>query len=74
VVVGMVKSIARGDPGQQPGATAMGVPVEVIRTLCPELWLPAGCPYRGRGCLLRQGWLRFGEMTKLPQAVALGQF
>ena len=47
VVVGMVKSIARGDPGQRLGTTAIGVPVEVIRDLCPELRLPAGCPYRG---------------------------
>src|SRR5271166_3484594 len=47
VVVGMVKSIARGDPGQRLGTTAIGVPVEVIRELCPELRLPAGCPYRG---------------------------
>ena len=43
----MVKSIARGDPGQRLGNTAIGVPVEVIRDLCPELRLPAGCPYRG---------------------------
>ena len=47
VVVGMVKSIARGDPGQRLGSTAIGVPVEVIRDLCPELRLPAGRPYRG---------------------------
>jgi WD40 repeat protein len=47
VVVGMVKSIARGDPGQRLGTTAIGVPAEVIRDLCPELRLPAGCPYRG---------------------------
>ena len=47
VVVGMVKSIARGDPGQRLGSTAIGVPVEIIRDLCPELRLPAGCPYRG---------------------------
>jgi hypothetical protein len=47
VVVGMVKSIARADPGQRLGSTAIGVPVEVIRDLCPELRLPAGCPYRG---------------------------
>ena len=47
VVVGMVKSIARGDPGQRLGSTAIGVPVEVIRDLCPELRLPVGCPYRG---------------------------
>jgi WD40 repeat protein len=47
VVVGMIKSIARGDPGQRLSSTAMGVPVEVIRDLCPELQLPAGCPYRG---------------------------
>jgi WD40 repeat protein len=46
-VVGMVKSIARGDPGQRLGTTAFGVPVEVIRDLCPELRLPDGCPYRG---------------------------
>jgi WD40 repeat protein len=46
-VVGMVKSIARGDPGQRLGSTAFGVPVEIIRDLCPELRLPAGCPYRG---------------------------
>ena len=47
VVVGMVKSIARGDPGQRLGNTAIGVPAEIIRDLCPELRLPAGCPYRG---------------------------
>ena len=47
VVVGMIKSIARADPGQRLGSTAIGVPVEVIRDLCPELRLPAGCPYRG---------------------------
>ena len=47
VVVGMVKGIARGDPGQRLGSTTIGVPVEVIRHLCPELRLPAGCPYRG---------------------------
>ena len=47
MVVGMVKSIARGDPGQRLGSTAIGVPAEVIRDLCPELRLPAGCPYRG---------------------------
>ncbi len=47
VVVGMVKSIARGDPGQRLGATAIGVPVEIIRSLCPQLRLPVGCPYRG---------------------------
>ena len=47
VVVGMVKSIARGDPGQRLGSTAIGVPVEVIRDLCPELQLPADSPYRG---------------------------
>ena len=46
-VVGMVKSIARGDPGQRLGNTAIGVPVEIVRDLCPELRLPAGCPYRG---------------------------
>ena len=45
-VVGMVKSIARGDPGQRLGSTAIGVPVEIIRDLCPELRLPAGRPYR----------------------------
>jgi WD40 repeat protein len=44
--VGMVKSIARGDPGQRLGSTAIGVPTEVIRELCPELQLPSGCPYR----------------------------
>src|SRR5208337_1005964 len=47
VVVGMVKSIARGDPGKRLGNTAIGVPVEIIRELYPELRLPAGCPYRG---------------------------
>ena len=47
VVVGMVKSISRGDPGQRLGTTAIGVPAEVLRDLCPELRLPAGCPYRG---------------------------
>src|SRR5208337_639391 len=46
-VVGMVKSIARGDPGQRLGNTAIGVPAETMRDLCPELRLPAGCPYRG---------------------------
>jgi WD40 repeat protein len=46
-VVGMVKSIVRGDPGQRLGSTAIGVPAEVIRNLCPELRLPSGCPYRG---------------------------
>jgi WD40 repeat protein len=46
-VVGMVRSIARGDPGQRLGSTAIGVPAEVIRELCPELRLPSGCPYRG---------------------------
>jgi WD40 repeat protein len=46
-VVGMVKSIARADPGERLGNTAIGVPAEVIRDLCPELRLPAGCPYRG---------------------------
>ena len=46
-VVGMVKSIARADPGQRLGSTAIGVPAEVIRDLCPELRLPAGRPYRG---------------------------
>ena len=45
-VVGMVKSIARRDPGQRRG-TAIGVPAEIIRDLCPELRLPARCPYRG---------------------------
>ena len=62
-VVGMVKSIARGDPGQRLGSTAIGVPAEVIRDLCPELRLPAGLPlprpgpvYRGaRRLLLRPG-------------------
>ena len=47
VVIGMVKSIAGVDPGQRLGNTAIGVPVEVIRDLCPELRLPADCPYRG---------------------------
>ena len=47
VVVGMVKSIARADPGQRLGNTAIGVPVEAIRDRCPELRLPDGCPYRG---------------------------
>jgi hypothetical protein len=47
VVVGMVKSIARADPGQRLGSTAIGVPVEVLRDLCPELRLPPSCPYRG---------------------------
>jgi hypothetical protein len=47
VVVGMVKSIARGDPGRRLSNTAIGVPVEIIREVCPELRLPAGCPYRG---------------------------
>jgi WD40 repeat protein len=46
-VVGMVKSIARADPGQRLGNTAIGVPVETMRDLCPELRLPVGCPYRG---------------------------
>jgi WD40 repeat protein len=46
-VVGMVKSIARGDPGQRLGTTVIGVPAETIRDLCPELQLPTGCPYRG---------------------------
>ncbi len=46
-VVGMVKSIARGDPGQRLGTTAIGVPVEIIRDLHPELRLPDRCPYRG---------------------------
>jgi WD40 repeat protein len=46
-VVGMVKSIARADPGQRLGSTAIGVPTEVIRELWPELRLPASCPYRG---------------------------
>ncbi len=45
-VVGMIKSIARGDPAQRLGNTAIGVPVEVIRNLCPALRLPADCPYR----------------------------
>ena len=47
VVVGMVKSIARGDPGGKLVNIAIGVPVESIRECCPELWLPAACPYRG---------------------------
>jgi WD40 repeat protein len=47
VVVGMVKSIARGDRGQRLENTAFGVPAEVIRDLCPDLRLPADCPYRG---------------------------
>ena len=46
-VVGMVKSIARADPGDRLGNTAIGVPAETMRDLCPELRLPAGCPYRG---------------------------
>ena len=46
-VVGMVKSIVRRDPGGRLGDTAFGVPAEVIRGLCPELRLPAACPYRG---------------------------
>ena len=47
VVLGMVKSIARGDPGSRLANTAIGVPVENIRELVPELRLPGGCPYRG---------------------------
>ena len=47
VVIGMVKSIARGDPGQRLSNTAIGVPVEIIRELYPELRLREGCPYRG---------------------------
>jgi WD40 repeat protein len=47
VVIGMVKSIFSKDRGQRLGTTAIGVPVEVIRSLCPELRLPAECPYRG---------------------------
>jgi WD40 repeat protein len=47
VVVGMIKSIALADPGQRLGNTAIGVPVEVIRDLCPELRLSGDCPYRG---------------------------
>jgi WD40 repeat protein len=47
VVIGMIKSIARGDPGERLANTAIGVPVEVIRDLCPELRLLADCPYRG---------------------------
>jgi hypothetical protein len=47
VVVGMVKSIFSRDRFQRLGNNAIGVPVEVIRALCPELMLPLGCPYRG---------------------------
>jgi WD40 repeat protein len=46
-VIGMVKSIARRDPGQRLSTTAFGVPADVIRELHRELRLPAACPYRG---------------------------
>jgi len=46
-VAGMVKSIARADPGQRLGSAGFGVSTEVIRGFCRELRLPAGCPYRG---------------------------
>ena len=52
-VVGMVKSIARGDPGQRLGTTAIGVPAEVIRDVCPELRLPAGARIAAWSRLLR---------------------
>jgi WD40 repeat protein len=47
VVVGMVKSIFSKDRVERLGNTAIGVPAEVIRKLCPNLRLPDGCPYRG---------------------------
>ena len=47
VVLGMVKSIVCGDPGSRLRNAAFGVPVEIIRDLCPVLRLPVGCPYRG---------------------------
>lgn len=46
-VVGMVKGIVTQDPGNRLESACLGVPAEVIRDLCPELRLPAGCPYRG---------------------------
>jgi hypothetical protein len=46
-VVGMIKSIASGDPGARLGNTAIRVPVDTLRDLCPELRLPIGSPYRG---------------------------
>ena len=46
-VVGMIKSILTKDGSQRLGTTAIGVPVEVIRDICPMLRLPAERPYRG---------------------------
>ena len=34
-------------PAQRLRNAAIGVPVEIIRDLCPVLRLPVGCPYRG---------------------------
>jgi hypothetical protein len=46
-VIGMVKSIFSADRAQRLGTTVIGVPVEVIRDICPQLRLAADCPYRG---------------------------
>jgi len=45
-VVGMIISIAVADPGSRLNTEVIGVPVEVIQSVCPELQ-PAGFPYRG---------------------------
>ena len=44
-VIGIIKSIATGDPGSRLRNTAIGVPVEVIKRVYPALRLEADTPY-----------------------------
>lgn len=47
-VVGMIVSVATGDPADRLRNTCIGIPVEILRKLCrdPDLQLPRSHPYR----------------------------
>ena len=51
VVVGMVKSIARGDPGQRLGNTAIGVPAEEATRVAQSLVLANLCGHDSHGMI-----------------------